>query len=55
MASGGGSDANVFIEKGIVALPMGIGVESFHTTRESANMPQVLQGAQFCRNLVAGG
>ena len=55
MASGGGSDANVFIEKGIVALPMGIGVESFHTTRESANIPQVLQGAQFCRNLVAGG
>ena len=54
MASGGGSDANVFIEKGIVALPMGIGVESFHTTRESANIPQVLQGAQFCRNLVAG-
>ena len=54
MASGGGSDANVFIEKGIVALPMGIGVESFHTTRESANIPHVLQGAQFCRNLVAG-
>ena len=55
MASGGGSDANVFIEKGIVALPMGIGVESFHTTRESANIPQVLQGAQFCRNLIAAG
>ena len=53
MASGGGSDANVFIEKGIVALPMGIGVESFHTTRESANIPQVLQGAQFCQSLIA--
>ena len=31
-ASGGGSDANVFIERGITALPVGIGVRSFHTT-----------------------
>ena len=53
-ASGGGSDANVFIEKGIVALPVGIGVQSFHTTWETADIAQVLQGAEFCESLIAG-
>ena len=52
-ASGGGSDANIFIDRGIVALPMGIGVQSFHTTWETADIPQVVQGAEFCRNLIA--
>ena len=48
-ASGGGSDANVFIERGITALPVGIGVRSFHTTWETALIPEVLQGAEMCR------
>ncbi len=47
-ASGGGSDANVFIERGITALPVGIGVRSFHTTWETALIPEVLQGAEMC-------
>ena len=47
-ASGGGSDANVFIERGITALPVGIGVRSFHTTWETAMIPEVLQGAEMC-------
>ena len=47
-ASGGGSDANVFIERGITAVPVGIGVRSFHTTWESALIPEVLQGAEMC-------
>ena len=51
-ASGGGSDANIFIERGITALPVGIGVQSFHTTWETADIPQVLQAARFCRNLI---
>ena len=34
--SGGGSDANVFFENGIAALPVGIGVRSFHTKEETA-------------------
>ena len=48
-ASGGGSDANVFIERGITALPVGIGVRSFHTTWETALIPEVLQGAEMCQ------
>ena len=47
-SSGGGSDANVFIQRGITALPVGIGVRSFHTTWETALIPEVLQGAEMC-------
>ena len=53
-ASGGGSDANVFIEKGIVAVPVGIGVQSFHTTWETADIPLMLQGAQMCEKVIRG-
>jgi tripeptide aminopeptidase len=51
-ASGGGSDANVFFENGIGALPVGIGVRSFHTTQETAVISEVLQGAEMCQRLI---
>ncbi len=54
-ASGGGSDANVFIERGISALPVGIGVRSFHTTWETALIPEVLQGAEMCEAAILHG
>ncbi|MDE2844608.1 MAG: M20/M25/M40 family metallo-hydrolase [Chloroflexota bacterium] len=50
--SGGGSDANVFFEHGIAALPVGIGVRSFHTREETALIPEVLQGAEMCQRLI---
>lgn len=53
-ASGGGSDANVFLEHGIVALPVGIGVRGFHTTRETASITEVLQGAEVCERVIRG-
>jgi tripeptide aminopeptidase len=53
-ASGGGSDANVFLERGIVALPVGIGVREFHTTRETASIPEALQGAEVCQRIIRG-
>ena len=53
-ASGGGSDANVLFEHGIVALPVGIGVQSFHTTWETAKISQVLRAAEFCQEMIAG-
>lgn len=52
--SGGGSDANVFFEHGIAALPVGIGVRSFHTKEETAVIPEVLQGAEMCQRLLTG-
>ena len=53
-ASGGGSDANVFIAHGITALPVGIGVRSFHTTWETALIPEVLLGAEMCEAAIRG-
>ncbi len=50
--SGGGSDANVFFEHGIAAIPVGIGVRSFHTKVETAVIPEVLQGVEMCQRLV---
>ena len=50
--SGGGSDANVFFQHGIAALPVGIGVRSFHTREETALIPEVLQGAEMCEKLM---
>jgi tripeptide aminopeptidase len=52
--SGGGSDANMFFENGIVALPVGIGVRSFHTKEETALIPEVLQGAEVCQRIIRG-
>ncbi len=53
-ASGGGSDANIFVERGITAVPVGIGVRSFHTTWETALLPEVLLGAQMCEAAILG-
>ncbi len=50
--TGGGSDANVFFEHGIAALPVGIGVRDFHTTRETASISEVLDGARLCQAYV---
>ena len=53
-ATGGGSDANIFNQRGITALPVGIGVRAFHTTWETALLPEVLQGAQMCEAAILG-
>ncbi len=53
-ATGGGSDANIFVHNGIVALPVGIGVRSFHTTKETAMIPEVLQAAEMCQRVILG-
>ena len=50
--TGGGSDANVFFEHGIAALPVGIGVRDFHTTRETANISEILDGARVCQAFI---
>jgi len=52
-STGGGSDANVFIEKGIAAIPVGIGVRDFHTTWETAVISEVMLGAQMCEKLIS--
>lgn len=53
--TGGGSDANVFFEHGITALPVGIGVRDFHTTRETANLSEIFDGARVCQAFIRAG
>ena len=53
--TGGGSDANVFFEQGIAALPVGIGVRDFHTTRETASISAVCDAARVCAAYISGG
>ena len=53
-STGGGSDANVFIEKGITAIPVGIGVRDFHTTWETVVISEILLGAQMCEGVIRG-
>ncbi len=53
-ATGGGSDANVFVENGIVALPVGIGVRAFHTVQETAMITEILDGAEMCQRVIQG-
>ena len=53
-STGGGSDANVFFEHGIAALPVGIGVRAFHTKEETANLAEVLLGAEVCEGIIRG-
>ena len=50
--TGGGSDANIFFQNGIEALPVGIGVTGFHTKEESANIDDVLSGVRVCELIV---
>ena len=52
--TGGGSDANVFFEHGIAALPVGIGVRDFHTTRETASISAVGDAARVCQAYISG-
>ena len=52
--TGGGSDANVFFEQGIAALPVGIGVRDFHTTRETASISAVCDAARVCQAYISG-
>ena len=53
-STGGGSDANVFYEKGISAIPVGIGVRDFHSTWDTALISEVMLGAQMCEGIVRG-
>ena len=50
--TGGGSDANVFFEHGIAALPVGIGVRNFHTTRETASISEICAAARVCQEFI---
>jgi tripeptide aminopeptidase len=48
LASGGGTDGNIFTTKGIAAVVVGLGGEHFHTKGETLSIPHMLEAARFC-------
>jgi tripeptide aminopeptidase len=50
--SGGGSDANVFWEQGISSVVCGMADYNMHTLREYVVIPELVQAAEFCSELI---
>ncbi|MDP8218481.1 MAG: M20/M25/M40 family metallo-hydrolase [Candidatus Theseobacter exili] len=50
--SGGGSDANVFNEKGISAVVLAIGFENAHTKSEQINITNLKMGVDFIMGII---
>ncbi|HTU01486.1 MAG TPA: M20/M25/M40 family metallo-hydrolase [Candidatus Sulfotelmatobacter sp.] len=53
-ASGGGSDANTFNEKGIQCVNLGIGMQDVHTTKECIRVDDLAATCRIALGLIAG-
>lgn len=54
LASGGGTDGNIFTTRGIATVVVGLGGEHFHTKQETLSIPNMLDAARFCGVVVKG-
>jgi len=54
MPTGGGSDANVFNEKGIPAIILGVGADHVHTKNERLNRVEFIKGTEMVLNIIRG-
>ncbi|MDI3281557.1 MAG: M20/M25/M40 family metallo-hydrolase [Bacillota bacterium] len=52
VVGGGGSDANVWNERGVVAVNLGIGVKGEHTPQERASVEQLVRAAELVAALI---
>ncbi|HZU77241.1 MAG TPA: M20/M25/M40 family metallo-hydrolase [Dehalococcoidia bacterium] len=52
LASGGGTDGNIFTTKGIAAVVVGLGGEHFHTKAETVSIQHMEEAARFCEALL---
>lgn len=53
-ASGGGLDANVFNEKGLPCIALGLGIEDPHSTKEYIPVAQLEEGVRFLTAILSG-
>lgn len=53
IATGGGSDANIFYKHGVEVVIVGTGVYDAHTVREYVLIDQMFDGAKFCEKLIS--
>ncbi|MFC1567420.1 M20/M25/M40 family metallo-hydrolase [Thermodesulfobacteriota bacterium] len=50
--SGGGADANIFFEKGIVTGVLGTGMRDMHTVRESVRLDDMVQATELLLEII---
>ena len=51
--SGGGADANIFFEKGIMTGVLGTGMRDMHTVRESIGLDDMIQTTELLLEIIA--
>ena len=51
--SGGGSDANIFIEKGIALGVLGTGMRDMHTVRESIRLDDMVKTVELIIEVIS--
>jgi tripeptide aminopeptidase len=52
--TGGGSDANIFNERGIPSLILGVGADKVHTNRERIKIDDLVAGTEIVLNIIRG-
>jgi tripeptide aminopeptidase len=52
--TGGGSDANIFNERGIPTIIVGVGADSVHTTKENLCLKDFVQGTENILTIILG-
>jgi tripeptide aminopeptidase len=50
--TGGGADANIFFDKGIVTGVIGTGMKDMHTVRESVSLDDMVKTAELMLEIV---
>ncbi|MFA4844449.1 MAG: M20/M25/M40 family metallo-hydrolase [Candidatus Margulisiibacteriota bacterium] len=52
--TGGGSDANVFNERGLPTVILGVGAHNVHTTREQIKISDLVRGTEMVLKIITG-
>lgn len=55
VSSGGGTDGNIFALNDIRAVVVGMATNGAHTVREFVRIPELVQAAELCEQLIATG
>ena len=53
VSSGGGTDGNIFVLNGIRSVVVGMATNGAHTVREFVRIPELIQAAELCEQLVS--
>jgi len=51
-ATGGGADANIFFEKGIITGVLGTGMRDMHTVRESVRLEDMVRTVELLLEII---